>query len=182
MRNFIRYKDVKKELRDDYFICRLYNYHNVLASMERRFNWNGEYDEEDKRTMRHLEELMLEWAMMIEERDDEEYKDLKGKLIKDCLKDHVYVDPDLKAILKPERELGEYVGVNDKNGVSIRVNDVVKTDSGDVLLVVHTIEPGRNAYELVNIDKDANTVPSKRYMWDSQKLEVITDKYDEENE
>ena len=177
MREFIRPRDVKKEYRNDYCVHILYSYHNVLAHLERQFNTNGDYDEDDEKEILYLEKLMLDWAMRIENDNRQEYDDLRGKLIVDCLHDHVHVDTELKAILKPVRRGGEYIGVNDKNGVSIRVNDVVKTKYGRIMRVVHIVNEGQNYYDLEPYDKLDNWTPTKSDMWKSDNLEVVNDQY-----
>ena len=177
MREFIRPRDVKKEYRDDYCVHMLYSYHNVLAHLERQYDRNGDYDEDDEKAMRHLEKLMLEWAMTIENDKYRNYDDLKGKLIVDCLHDHVHVDLNLKAILKPVRSYGEYIGVNDKTGTSIRVNDVVKTKYGRIMRVVHVINESQNYYDLEPYDKLDCWTPNKADMWKPENLEIVNDQY-----
>lgn len=178
MREYIRPCDVKKEFRNDYCVHILYSYHNVLAHLERQYDRYGDYSEETQKEITYLEELMLDWAMRIEDGSwNPQHAELKGKLIKECIHDHVYVDEKLEAILKPRRSGGEYIGVSDKKGVSIRVNDVVKTKYGRVMRVVHIVDDGRNGYDLENYDKLDCWTPTRNDMWKSENLEVVNDQY-----
>ena len=176
-REYIHYKDIKKEYQDDYFVMVLVSYHNVLAHTERQYDRNGEYDEEDGKEIDYLERMMLDWAMYIENSKDEKYATLKGKLIKNCLHDHVYVDERLDAILRPLRRKGAYTGTGDKNGTPIYVNDVVKTKYGRVCRVTHFISERENCFDLEPYD-NLNCPPGDEAdLWKPMNLEVVNDEY-----
>lgn len=178
-RDYIHNRDIKKEYRNDYAITVLVSYHNVLANMERRlYNRDGDYDKDIEKEMAHLESLMLDWAMDIENSKEEKYAKLKGKLIDSGFNDHVYISSKLDAIQKPKRKRSTtYVGVDDKNEVPIHLNDVVKTKYGRVCLVTRLISTSYNGFDLVPYDYLDREAPEEYDLWDSRYLEVVNDEY-----
>ena len=176
MRDFIRPIDVKKEYRNDYFVYTLVSYHNVLASLEHKYDHNGDYSDETEKAIRYVQEEEAYWAMEIENAKDR-YQDLKGRLLEDTSLRSVHVSESLDALLRPRRVVRGYAGVEDKNGKSVCAGDIVRTKHGRLYEVVHQVSGSKNFYDMKPFGNLDCPPLDECDMWASENLEVVTDKY-----
>lgn len=90
--------------------------------------------------------------------------------------DDTYIDTNINPIVDPET-ICSYIGIEDKNGIKIFKNDIVKTKHGRLCKVIYFTSPNYIGWDLAPLEIE-HPDPDKFDLWLPENLEVIGNVYD----